>query len=126
MKNTEVFRLAVAQMTSIDETQANLAVVQDLYGRASGADLVVFPENTLFFRIQSGSRIAGCDLESAEIKALRKTVDSSAAALMVTTPLRTGDRLTNSTILFRPGKAPEVVYSKIHLFDVDVPGAPPV
>ncbi|NJM10425.1 MAG: hypothetical protein HC883_06135 [Bdellovibrionaceae bacterium] len=34
--------------------------------------------------------------------------------------------MKNSTILFEAGKGPRVVYTKVHLFDVDVEGAPPV
>jgi predicted amidohydrolase len=45
---------------------------------------------------------------------------------MLTTPLKLGDKFSNSTVFLNPNVDPHVVYSKIHLFDVDVEGAPPV
>jgi predicted amidohydrolase len=124
--SSEVFKLGIAQMTSGDDLSANLAQVEKFYSTAGDAQLVVFPENTLFFRIQSGSKIPGLDFGGPEVQRLRALVDREKRALMLTTPLRDGERLKNSTLLFQPGRAPEVVYNKIHLFDVDVPGAPPV
>jgi nitrilase len=41
-------------------------------------------------------------------------------------PFDGGAKPFNATVFLRPGQKPEVVYRKIHLFDVDVPGAPAV
>lgn len=123
----KTFRLAVAQMTSTDNLVSNLATVESLYTKAAaeGAQLTVFPENTLYFRIQSGSPLQGPNQPVFE--RLSQMVNKSGAALMLTTAVPTqSGKFLNSTVLFRAGKAPEMVYSKIHLFDVDVPGAPPV
>jgi predicted amidohydrolase len=125
----EDFRLAVVQMTSLDNIERNLAAAVALYeqGAKAGAQLVVFPENTLFFRIQSGSKLQAPVWTGPEIQRLTDIVNKNQAALMLTTAtIAPGGKFRNSTILFRPGENPEIVYSKIHLFDVDVPGAPPV
>jgi len=121
------FCLGVAQITSTDDIEANLALVEKLYGKASGADLVVFPENTLYFRIRSGEPVKGLAWNGPELARVQKAVDTKGVPLMVTTALQEqGAKLSNSTILFRPKSAPEKLYSKIHLFDVEVEGAPPV
>lgn len=121
------FRLAVAQMTSTDNLAANVVAIEAAYAKAATEDaqLVVFPENSLFFRIQSGSNLEGPGQD--DFAQLQRAVDIGKTAMMLTTavPTQTG-KARNSTILFRPGTFPEMVYSKIHLFDVDVPGAPPV
>jgi predicted amidohydrolase len=103
-------------------------MVKDLYLRAVSqkTELVVFPENTLYFRIQSGSKLKSAELDGPEFTELKKLVDGSGTSLMLTTPLKSGDKCSNSTVLLNPHEDPSVVYSKIHLFDVDVEGAPPV
>ncbi|MBX3021463.1 MAG: carbon-nitrogen hydrolase family protein [Bdellovibrionales bacterium] len=121
------FRLAVAQLTSTDDIAVNLTAVEAAYAKAAteSAQLVVFPENTLYFRIQSGSPLLGPGQK--EMAQLQRAVDLGKTALMLTTalPTQTG-KFRNGTLLFRAGQLPEMLYSKIHLFDVDVPGAPPV
>jgi predicted amidohydrolase len=123
--SSEKLNIAVAQMTSVDDLSANSEKVLGLFRRAAGADLAIFPENTLFFRIRSGSSLESRSLD--EMAPLRAEADKSGTALMLTTAMRTnGNKFRNSTLLFEPGRAPRVVYSKVHLFDVDVTGAPPV
>lgn len=124
---SEKLKLAVAQMTSTDRLDENFEKLVQLYLRAvkEGVDLIVFPENTLFFRIRSGSK-----LEAPSDKILNQIdelVQSNKTSLMLTTPLaEKSGKFRNSTLLFRPQQSHQVVYSKIHLFDVDVVGAPSV
>ncbi|NJL72346.1 MAG: hypothetical protein HC888_12600, partial [Candidatus Competibacteraceae bacterium] len=61
-----------------------------------------------------------------QIGALQALVDSGETDVLLTTPLRGDGKFRNCTIWFRAGHSPRIVYSKIHLFDVDVEGAPPV
>lgn len=127
--NNEKLKIALTGMSSTDESAVNVQVVEKLYlqAAAEGADLIVFPENTLFFRIRSGSKIPGLTLESAEIKKLQTLVDQHQTEMMLTTPMAdAGGKAANSTIHFKRGQAPKVVYTKVHLFDVDVEGAPSV
>lgn len=123
--SAEKLKIAVAQMTSVDNLEINLSQVLEMYGRAGDADLIVFPENTLFFRIRSGSKLECFSLQ--DLGLIREAVDRAGAALMLTTAMSGANgKFRNSTILFEPRQAPRVVYSKVHLFDVDVTGAPPV
>lgn len=120
-------RLGVVQLTSTDVISDNLATVTSTFHQAvtAGAQLVVYPENTLYFRIRPGSKLMGPS--DADLDALQPLVDAGGAAMMCTTALPADEgRFANATLLLRPGQAREVVYTKIHLFDVDVPGAPPV
>jgi predicted amidohydrolase len=129
MKTEVPLRLGVVQMTSTDDLETNLDSVEQLFREATrqSADLVVFPENSLFFRIRSGSALRGVELDGPEILSISRAVDSGKTSLMLTTAMPDGrGRFRNATVLFVPGLPARVVYSKIHLFDVDVPGAPPV
>lgn len=129
MKTEVPFRLGVVQMTSVDDIESNLRQLEVLYQAAlsSKADLVVFPENSLFFRLRPGSTVQGFDLNGREAARISAMVDGGGAALMLTTAIP-GDhgKFMNSTVLFSSGQGARIVYSKIHMFDVDVPGAPPV
>lgn len=131
MNSPDNLRLALVQMTSSDVPLRNLELVQAAFSRAreQDADLCVFPENTIFFRIQAGSKILG--LDAPMISELEKLVNSSGrskgTALMLTTAVEDSPgKFRNSTWLFEPGTAGREVYAKIHLFDVDVVGAPSV
>lgn len=118
-------KLAVVQLTSNDTPADNLTRIEAAYAKAveQGAELVVCPENSIYLRIQAGSKIEG--LSADQILRLEKLVQS--AALMVTTPTAEGaGKFRNSTWMFEPGKSAREVYTKIHLFDVDVDGAPSV
>lgn len=120
-------RLGVVQLTSTDALSDNVSTVISTFRQAvkAGAQLVVYPENTLYFRIRPGSSLMGPS--TVDLAALQAVVNEGEAALMCTTALPGGGgKFLNSTLLFRPGRAFEIVYTKIHLFDVDVPGAPPV
>src|SRR5262249_4008974 len=82
---------------------------------------------SLYFRIRGREHVRGLDLRGPELKLLQHQVEEGGATLMITTPVaNAAGKLTNSTLLFRPGHPVENVYSKVHLFDVDVVGAPPV
>ena len=125
--NPKNLKIAVAQMTSVDQLSTNLQRVIAFYSEAvdAQADLIVFPENTLYFRIRSGSQVERFSWE--DLNELQSKVAESSTAILLTTPIESeSGKFTNSTILFEPGAKPRVVYSKVHLFDVDVVGAPPV
>ncbi|MGE0528217.1 MAG: carbon-nitrogen hydrolase family protein [Bdellovibrionales bacterium] len=127
---SQAFRLAVAQITSTDKVDDNLRIVESLFSSASerGADLTVFPENTLYFRLQTGEPLKAVKLQGPEIRQLENVVRFRGTHLMLTTAVVHEDsgRVRNSTLWLAPGENAREVYSKIHLFDVDVEGAPAV
>lgn len=123
------FRLGVSQMTSTEEVEVNLRTLLSLYREAveQSADLVMFPENSLFHRVTPGSAIQGLELGGKILCEIEAEVGRSGVPVLLTTPVRTSSgRLENSTLWVRAGARAEIAYSKIHLFDVDVVGAPPV
>lgn len=123
------FQVAVAQITSNDRIQDNLAQVQAAVTAAAAqkARLVVFPENTLFFRIRSGQAMQALELRGAEATALTELAKSKDIHILLTTAAK-DDRghVLNATVYFSPSAPARIVYAKVHLFDVEVTGAPPV
>ena len=107
---TDVLRLALAQITSGDNLEENLKLVERLYRQADteGADLVVFPENTLYFRVRSEDVIEGVPWPGPEVERLKAMVDRGSAAMMLTTPVQEAvGKPSNSTLLFAPRRPAE-------------------
>ncbi|MGZ3723773.1 MAG: nitrilase-related carbon-nitrogen hydrolase, partial [Bdellovibrionales bacterium] len=77
------FRLGVAQITSSDQSDSNLLIIEKLYLRAvtEKADLVVFPENSLYFRIRSGESVRGLEWNGPEMARLQQLVDGHGVRL---------------------------------------------
>lgn len=124
---------AVVQLSSQDDVTRNLARVQALAleARDRGAELVALPENFAFFGEEATKRAIAEDLGgSGEIMS---TLRSTAIALGVWLvaggmPEKSGnfERPYNTSVLVAPTGDVVASYRKIHLFDVDVPGAGPL
>ncbi len=129
MAPSQNMKIAVSQMTSVDRMDQNVAsVLRDIKTAAEqGAGLVVFPENCLYLRLNPREELRVLDLDGAEAGAIGEAALKNKIDVLLTTPTP-GDatKSKNSTIHFRPGAKAKIVYSKIHMFDVDVDGAPPV
>lgn len=122
-------RVAMAQMTSIDRSDENLNTIFAMIEEAAKqeARLVVFPENSVFMRLQPGSQLQVFDPVSESGRKIASLAKQHNIHILLTTPCsKDSKKAVNATIYWRPGSQGEVVYSKIHLFDVEVDGAPPV
>lgn len=127
----ENFRVAVAQMNSIDDVNSNVDQVIELMNEAHQAgkvDLLCFPENCLFLRLSKTKSIPEVKLNSDQIHRIEEAANSSGINILLgSVPVKTaGDKLANATVLVKPKVRAKIVYEKMHLFDVDVKGAPPV
>ena len=57
---SQELKVAVCQMTSVDDVQANLRQIEELIGEvpeSSGVRLFCFPENSLYLRVKEGEAI---------------------------------------------------------------------
>lgn len=111
-------RLAMAQIGSSDDPEANLATVVDRTARAAadGADLIVFPEATMC-RFGVSLRKVAQPLDGPWASEVVRVADAENIAVMagMFTPADDG-RIHNTVLVARPGREP-VGYHKIHLFD---------
>jgi len=125
MKNLNV---AVVQMTSADRMADNLeftlSAIADAAGQ--GARLAVFPENSLFLRLNSSEPMVNFSLQGGEAKAIQAAAANHKIHVLLTTPTDGGGgKSRNATFHFAPDGQARMAYCKVHLFDVDVDGAPP-
>ena len=122
-------KVALVQLTSIDDVEKNVdPILHILNELPKELDLVCLPENALYFRISKKQEMPSLPVDHPQILRLQKWVDQRNTAMMIgSIPHgKQGERPHNATVFLRPKEKPAVVYRKIHLFDVDVPGAPPV
>jgi predicted amidohydrolase len=121
---------AVLQMTSTEDVEANLERAGALLERAAsaGAELVALPENFAFMREEGGGpNPAAQDLNGPIAGFLRDRAKEHGVWLAGGTLPETipgdPDRVYNTALLIDPRGEPVAHYRKIHLFDVELPGA---
>ncbi len=128
---SERFLAACAQMTSRADVDENLATCRRLVGEAHdrGARLIVLPENFAFMGLGEQEKFAIAEAVEAPGKigqALREM--ASAHHMWVIAggmPERSeaADKVYNTCLVVSPHGEIAARYRKIHLFDVDLPGA---
>ena len=125
-------KVAAVQMTSTRDVQANLREAGRLVADAArqGAKLVVLPENFSFLGATDADRVAAVERVRRRSRAAVPGRDGRELGIWIvggTIPIRDrgdgGDRASSRSLLVGPDGRVAAHYDKIHLFDVDIPGA---
>ncbi|MEK6555105.1 MAG: nitrilase-related carbon-nitrogen hydrolase, partial [Bdellovibrionota bacterium] len=121
-------KIAVVQLTSVDSLEKNIEMVfrQLKKIERSKPRLVCLPENTLYMRIRNDDAKVYCTLKEEfwtrfQVWAKKNRCDLFFGSVAYTD----GVKNYNATVIVT-GEQVQVLYKKIHLFDVQVKGAPPV
>lgn len=123
---SQELKVAVCQMTAVDDVQANLRQIESLIGEVtedSGVRLFCFPENCLYMRVQEGEAIPPFtpqDRMFADLAVIAKR--RKAYIHLGSVPLQMGDFLYNSSVIISDEGKLETTYQKIHLFDIQLSG----
>ena len=123
------FLAACVQMTSRGDVAENLETLRRRVGEAAGrgAELVVLPENFAFMGVGENDKMAIAEpLGDGPIQTALGDMARAAQIWLVAggMPERTeGAKVHNSCLVYDPGGTRVAVYRKIHLFDVQIPGA---
>ncbi len=118
-------RVAVVQMTSTDDLDANLAAAEALVREAAeaGARFVALPEMFAYMR-REGQRFPHAQTTDGPIvEAVRGWARGHGVRILAGTIAESvpdSERVYNTSVLIGPGGAIEAIYRKIHLFDVDL------
>jgi predicted amidohydrolase len=120
-------RVAVAQMNSTADVEANLASAERLVAEAAGqgARFVGLPENFAFLRSEGEPVPEPQDLDGPWVSRMAAAARRHAVMLLLgSLPERIpGDRrVFNTSVLLGPDGRRLASYRKIHLFDIDLPG----
>ncbi|HVK60270.1 MAG TPA: carbon-nitrogen hydrolase family protein [Bdellovibrionales bacterium] len=122
-------KVAVCQLTSNDDIDANVSQIEKLLEQIAElpVDLVCFPENALYLRVREGEAVPAITSDHPSLLRLaKKARDLNTFIHIGSVPMKSGDRLYNTSLLIEPTGVVRDVYRKIHLFDVDVEGHKPV
>ncbi len=119
-------KIALAQLNSTDDIETNLQTILKFIRDAAEQDdkpkLVVFPENSLYFRVNT------TDLpKTADDAKVWSQLQSQAKQLKInihlTTALADTDgKIYNGSVLIREDGTLEIIYRKVHLFDIALTG----
>ncbi len=124
--------IGVVQMCSTDDVEQNIGAALNALNALRGCRLICLPENALFLRMNKENSSTVFDLTEPFWGRFQEFATTNKADILVgSVPLngRSGgkkDKPTNSTIWIQASGDICPAYDKIHLFDVDVKGAPPV
>ena len=118
---------AVVQMTSTAEVERNLKAAESLVAEAAarGAGFIGLPENFAFLRSEGQPVPDPQDLDGPWVRRMAGLAQRLRVTLLLgSLPERVpGDtRVRNTSVLLGPDGGTLAVYSKIHLFDIDLPG----
>lgn len=122
-------RVALAEMTSVDSIEQNLQSCLQFLNTAAEAkcQLLILPENSLYFRIISQEPLQAVHLNGPELAELTQACTKFHLHLILgSVPLSEEGVISNAMVLIAPNASPRVIYRKIHLFDVEVEGQAPV
>lgn len=119
-------KAAVIQLNSDADVQKNLAAAEELIRKAAreGANLIATPENTPYMGPAAGKIRIACHYEEivTEFSNLAKELKVYLLLGSLYEPAQNSRKVKNTSLLFRPDGSLAAKYSKIHLFDVDLPG----
>lgn len=129
MMKPERLKVRVAQLCSGEDPKINIEHVDRVLESTGNADLIVFPENSLFLRIRPGTKTLGHALNEEFWQRWQRWSVAKRCTILLCTPIKESDQAENqhnvNAIVQIDATGVKIVYRKIHLFDVDVEGEKP-
>lgn len=121
-------KIALVQMNSVDDLAFNLEKIKNYIQEAANenAELVVFPENSIYFRIQKETNIVAVNLQSSQVIEISQLCKQLAIAAHLTTAVQDAGLVYNASILIESDGRSQITYKKMHLFDIAIEGQAPV
>ncbi|HRO67198.1 MAG TPA: carbon-nitrogen hydrolase family protein [Pseudobdellovibrionaceae bacterium] len=121
--------IALCQMTSVDDVEANLMQMEELIERipeSSGARAAFFPENSLYLRLKEGESIRGLMPQDQAFSVLSRLAIRRRMHLHLTAPFRIEGHLYNTSLWINDEGTVKPTYQKMHLFDISLADGPSV
>jgi predicted amidohydrolase len=121
-------RIALAQTTSGEDFQANLAEALRMVGQAAagGAELLAFPEVFLYLGGRQGKLAAAQTLDGPVVQRFQEEAARHRMLILLGSLHEripgNGEKVHNTSILLDKDGAVLATYRKLKLFDVDLPG----
>ena len=121
-------KVGITQLNSNDRVEDNFEqiklIVENSYVEKPG--IIFFPENSLYFRIDPNSEVKPISLDDSILSELEKLSLKNEVALHITTAVRQGNQVFNASLMIEPHRGVQIVYKKMHLFDIELTGLAPI
>jgi deaminated glutathione amidase len=121
-------KIGIAQLNSNDDIQNNLNQIKKIIldAKIEKPEIIFFPENSLYFRITPEALIEAIDLEGPVIGELKDLCKQTSIALHLTTAIKENGQVFNASVMIDKYGFAELLYRKIHLFDIELVGQKPI
>lgn len=121
-------KIAVAQLNSNDDVESNLKQIVNLISSAGSEKprVIFFPENSLYFRLNASSNLESVSLNDTYIQELKSVCLHNKTNIHLTTAVSDAGQIYNATIWIDELGRAELIYKKIHLFDIELEGQKPI
>ena len=115
-------KIGVAQLNSNDDIQQNFDQMKNLILAAESEkpEVIFFPENSLFFRINTEDSIKAINLKDKVITDLKNLCKKTQISIHFTTAILDNDDIFNASVLIDTKFTAKLLYKKIHLFDISL------
>lgn len=117
--------VAILQMISNNVVESNIEQIESLLLKVESSCQIVFlPENALFFRTNEKIKMVYFEEKSIVFEKIANLAKLNQIAIHIgSVPVISEDgEKYSSSVLFLPDGSFEIVYSKMHLFDVNING----
>ena len=125
----DVLKIALTQITSIDDLNENLHTILGLLNKLSPGEVsaVFFPENCLYMRLQEGEKIKGLELQHEVFNVLANwALKFKIGIHLGSVPISEDGSLFNGSVWINGQGKVQVTYRKVHLFDIHLENQKPI
>ncbi len=126
-------KIGLVQLNSIDNIEYNLNRIFEVLDQyilnsvsSNRANLFILPENSLYFRLFENAQIEAVSLQSDYILQLKNYCRLQKINIHLTNAIEDNGQIFNASVLIRENGTAQLVYKKIHLFDIHLEGQKPI
>lgn len=118
----------MAQLNSTDNIHENFNQIKKIISSAQSEkpEVIFFPENSLYFRIDPNTDVEAIALDDKIISDLKDLCAKVQIAIHFTTAVVEFGKTYNASIWINTKHEARIIYKKIHLFDVELSGQKPL
>ena len=121
-------KVGIAQLNSNDNLADNFEQIKSIIvnSKSEKPAVIFFPENSLYFRIDAASPVQALELNDPVIVSLAELAKANQVAIHLTTAVSESGKVFNASIMIGAAGETQIVYRKIHLFDIALWGQKPI
>lgn len=121
-------KIAIVQLNSNDSLTDNLNAIEKMTVEAAARQpaIIFFPENAFYFRINKSENVQALDLNGPEVQKLKSLCSRHQVAVHFTSAVLDGEKIFNASVLIEKNQNLNILYRKVHLFDIALSGQAPI